>query len=409
VASIAASAAAAEAKKGDWTQFRGPGGSATSAETGLPAEWSAEKNIVWKTELPGKGTSSPILIGERIYLTCYSGYDGRGADQDGLTRHLVAISRSTGEVEWKKVMPTKLPEQEKIRDDHGYASSTPAADSERIYVFNGKSGVVAFDHQGKQLWHTDVGDKLNGWGSASSPVLLDNLVLINASVESDSLYALDRKTGKEIWRTKGIKEAWNTPLVVPVGDKHEIIVAMPHHVRGYDPANGKELWSCKTECYWYMAPSMVAHDGVVYCIGGRTGTALAVRVGGRGDVTESHRLWLGKKGSNVSSPVYHDGHLYWMNDSQGIAYCADAKTGKLVYEERVRRADQVYSSPVVADGKIYYFARSGRAFVMPAKPEYELISTNDLESRGMFNASPAVADGRLFIRSDKFLYCLGLK
>jgi hypothetical protein len=155
-----------------------------------------------------------------------------------------------------------------------------------------------------------------------------------------------------------------------------------------------------------MVPSVVAEGGVVYSIGGRPSSAVAVKTGGSGDVTDSHRQWTGQKGSIVSSPVYHNGHLYWAHESQGILYCADAETGKIVYEERLNRAGHFYASPVLADGKIYYVTRNGRTFVVAAEPEYKLLATNDLGVRDTFNASPVVADGRLFLRSDKHLYCI---
>ena len=180
-------------------------------------------------------------------------------------------------------------------------------------------------------------------------------------------------------------------------------------ILGLDPATGKELWACTTNIAWYMVPSLVAQDGVVYCIGGRSGGSLAVRAGGRGDVTESHRLWTGRKGSNVPSPILHDGHLYWMNETNGTAYCAEAKTGNIVYEQPLERAGQVYASPVLAAGRIYYVARTGKTFVVAAKPAYELLATNDLSDRSTFNASPAISGGRLFLRSDRALYCLGNK
>jgi outer membrane protein assembly factor BamB len=261
----------------------------------------------------------------------------------------------------------ELPEQETIREGHGYASSTPVADAERVYCFFGKSGVFAFDHAGKQLWQTNVGDGLGGWGSATSPILHENLVIVNACVESEALVALDRKTGKEVWRTKGINESWNTPLVVDVkGGKAELVVAVFGKVLGIDPATGEKLWNCDTDIGWYMVPSMVAHDGVVYCIGGRNGGgALAVRPGGKGDVTATHQLWTLKKGSNVSSPVYHEGHLYWMNDVNGLAYCAEAATGKLVYEERgTGRTGLCVRS--AGRGRVYYVTRDGRTFVVSA-------------------------------------------
>jgi hypothetical protein len=311
---------------------------------------------------------------------------------------------------WNQEVAPRLPEQPTIREGHGYASSTPAADKEQVYAFFGRSGVVAFSHGGKQLWKSDVGSQLNGWGSAASPVLFGDLVIVNASVESESVVALNKKTGQEVWRKNGMREAWNTPLLVTLADgKTELVVATMGKLFGLNPATGEELWNCATGIGWYMVPSLVAQDGIIYCIGGRSGGSLAVRAGGRGDVTETHRLWTGRKGSNVSSPIVHEGHLYWMHENQGIAYCAETKSGEIVYEQRVEGADQIYASPVLSEGKLFYISRTGRSFVVAAKPTFELVAKNAPIERSIFNASPAVAGSHLFVRSDRHLYCLGQK
>jgi outer membrane protein assembly factor BamB len=396
----------------EWPQFRGPSGFGEGQAKNPPTKWNATDNIAWRVELPGPGTSSPVIHGDRIYLTSYSGYNVPGrpkGDQEQLQLHVHCLDRGNGKIIWTKDVAPKLPEQPAIRDEHGYASSTPAIDSERLYVFFGKSGVHAYSHGGDHLWSADVGSKLNGWGSANSPVLVGDHVVINASVESESIVALDRKTGKEAWRTLGIRESWNTPIVQTIDGKPEIVVAMYRKILGIDPAKGAIRWSCDTQIDWYMVPGMVAKDGIVYCIGGRSGGALAVRGGGSGDVTASHRIWTGKKGSNVSSLLLHDGHLYWMNDSNETAYCAEAKTGELLYEERIGRIGQVYGSPILADGKIYYLSRSGRMAVVAAKPKYELLAINDFADRSAFNSSPAIAGDRIYVRSNRFLYCIGSK
>jgi outer membrane protein assembly factor BamB len=398
-----------------WMQFRGPGGQGVSSEKTLPTNWSATENIAWKTALPGAGTSSPILVGDKIYLTCYSGYNvpGQPGEMSDLKRHLVCLNRKDGKLLWKNDIAAKLPEQERIRDDHGYASSTPASDGKAIYCFFGKSGAYAFDLSGKEIWKADLGDELNGWGSAASPVLFENLVIVNASVESSTLYALNKATGKEVWQLDNIKESWNTPVLAKTKDgKTELLVAVMGQVLGLDPKTGSQLWSCETKIPWYMVPSTVVEDGVSYWIGGRSGAAFAVRLGGEGDVSDTHRVWTGTTNSNVPSPLVHGGHMFWASDNQGIVYCAEAATGKIVYQERLPRADQFYASPILADGKIYYITRSGKTFVVAASPKFELLATNDLRSddeRGMFNACPVVADGRLLIRSDKHLYCIDEK
>lgn len=394
-----------------WSRFRGPGGMGIAEQAKLPMEWSADENIAWKSAMPGPGASSPIVWDDVIYITCYTGYlipGESGGSLEELKRHLLAIKKEDGSILWDKAVQAKLPEEEKIRD-HGYAASTPAADAEHVYTFFGKSGVFAFDHQGNQVWQADVGEGTNGWGSAASPVLYKDLVIINASVESGSVVALDRATGKERWKAEGIREAWNTPVVVKsAAGRDELIVPIQGKVLAFNPEDGSPLWSCDTDIGWYMVPSAVAADGVVYCLGGRSGTAaLAVKMDGSDDVTDSHRLWTSQKGSNVSSPVFYQGHLYWMHEQLGIAYCAKAESGELVYEERLKGAEQVYASALLADGRIYYQTRMGKTFVLAAKPEFELLASNNLSERATFDGTPAVSGNQLLIRSDKTLYCIG--
>jgi outer membrane protein assembly factor BamB len=399
------------AERGDWSRFRGPGGMGVSDATGLPVEWDQTRNVLWKTPLPGAGASSPIVFGDRVYLTCYTGYfvpDESGGSLDQLRRHLLAVQLDDGQILWDQAVAAKLPEEEQIRD-HGFAANSVAVDAERVYAFFGKTGVFAFDHEGHQLWQTDVGSNTNGWGTAASPVLYGELVFINASVESESLVALDRATGAERWRARDIRESWNTPLVVTADSgRQELIVASQGKVLAFEPESGRPLWSCETDIGWYMVPSVVAADGIIYCLGGRSGTAaLAVRAGGSGDVTDTHRLWTSQKGSNVSSPVYLDGHLYWTHESRETALCVKAATGEVVYEQRLHRAGQFYASTLLADGRLYYVARDGKTYVLAARPEFEQLAVNDLSDRGVFNGSPAVAGNRLLLRSDKFLYCVG--
>jgi outer membrane protein assembly factor BamB len=406
------SAMAASPSDSDWPQFRGPTGMGLSQAKGLPTKWSDNEGIVWKASLPGAGASSPIIIGDRIYLTSFDGYAAANPNGslDDLSRAVHCLSAKDGKVVWNAPVKVEAPEQDRIREDHGYATSTPVCDGERLYVFFGASGVYAFDLNGRQLWRTPVGETLNGWGSANSLSLHKDLVLVNASIESESLIALRRDSGKEVWRVGGMNESWNMPLVIDVpGKSQELIVAKFGQILGLNPATGETLWTCETNIQWYMTPSLVADKGIVYCIGGRSGGALAVRAGGRGDVTKTHRLWTGRNGSNVSSPIYHDGHLYFANDNSGIVYCVKADTGKTLYEKRLDRCEQVYASPILADGKLYYLSRSGQAYVVAAKPTFEQIAYNDFDERSVFNASPAVVGNRLLIRSDKTLYCIGKK
>jgi outer membrane protein assembly factor BamB len=244
-------------KDSAWPLFRGPTGMGTSAAKGLPVTWGDSENIVWKVDLPGPGASSPIVFNDRIYLTSYSGFfvpDSSGGDQKDLKRHLIALRRTDGGVIWDKTVAAKLPEENQIRD-HGFAANTPAADADGVYVFHGKTGVFAYDHDGKQIWQADVGSKTHGWGTSASPVIYKDLLFINASVESDSLVALNRKTGKEKWRAKGILESWNTPVVITAkSGRTELIIAKQGKVLAFNPDTGAPLWSCDTDIGWYMVP-----------------------------------------------------------------------------------------------------------------------------------------------------------
>lgn len=404
------------ARGNDWPQFRGQGALGRSDTKALPLTWSDEQNVAWKTVLPGPGASSPIVLGNRIFLTCYTGYatsSREPGEMSNLKRHLLCLDLADGKILWNTRVPAELPEQERIREDHGYASSTPVADAERVYTFFGKSGVFAFDHHGRQLWQTKVGDQLNGWGSATSPVLFKDLVLVNASIESESLVALDKRTGREVWRASGIKDSWHAPVLVNAPDgQSEVVVAMFRKVRAFDPAKGSELWHCDTGINWYMCPTPVAENGIVYSIGGRNPNgALAIRAGGRGDVTASHVVWKLNKGSNVPSPILHNGHLYFAHENLGIVYCVNAKTGELVYEERLDPSPgQIYASPVLANDTIYFTGRGGLTVVIAARPQFEKLGESTLESnRGVFNSSPALSGNRLLLRSNHALYALGRK
>jgi outer membrane protein assembly factor BamB len=399
----------------DWTEFRGPLGLGTSTEKGLPVKWSDDTNIVWKTKLPGPGTSSPVTTGDRVFLTSYTGYavevDKPGTMED-LRRHVLCLDRGSGKILWTKEFMPEFPEHKYAGEGsyHGYASSTPATDGERLYVFFGKSGVYCFDLDGKEIWHVSVGKGINGWGSGASPVLYKNTVIINASVESGQMLALDKTNGKEVWKASGIGSAWNTPLLVKVpSGETELAVSIPNWVVGLDPDTGKELWRADG-VHRYVCPSVVAHDGIVYAIGGGS-TSLAAKAGGRGDVTKTNTLWKEKKGSNVSSPLYHDGYLYWASDGGGVVYCQEAATGKFIYQQRLEPpSGLIYASPVLADGKIYYVSQKKGTYVVAAKPEFELLAHNVFKEDGSrTNASPAVSNGQLLLRSDQYLYCIGTK
>lgn len=405
--------AAGTACAADWRQFRGPTGQGICDEKGLPAEWSAQKNIVWKLKLPGPGASSPVTLGNRVFITSYSGYAVDPKDlgkMDDLKRHLLCVDRAKGNVVWSKEFQPILPEHKYAGEGayHGYAASTPITDGERLYVFFGKSGVYCFDLDGKEIWHVLVGKGINGWGSGASPMFYKNLLIVNASVESGALVALDKTTGKEVWRAPKISSAWNTPILVTTpAQELELVLSMNGRVAGFDPETGKELWSAAGH-KGYVCPSVVVHEGIVYAIGGG-GTSLAVKSGGRGDVTQTHVLWRTSKGPNASSPVYHAGHLYWASENGGVLHCQEAGTGKIVYAQRLApEAGRIWASPVLADGKLYYVSQFKGTYVVAAQPKFELLAHNVFaDDKNRTNASIAISDGQLFLRTDQYLYCIG--
>jgi outer membrane protein assembly factor BamB len=411
----------------DWPQFRGPNRDGVSKETGLPLEWSASKNIVWKTPLPGPGSSSPIVVGNRVYVTCYSGYGmeratppeiklGPPGDLAELRRHLVCIDKSSGEILWAREHRDPNASDAPYKDGnialHGYASHTPCADENGVYAYLGAAGAVGYSHDGKPKWSVRLGDnaKQHSYGSAASPLLYKNLFIVNGYIETAEAYrqgdtvALDTKSGREVWR-ENVGGEWSSPQLAAVGDDVELVASMFRGPwAGLDPATGKRLWQCegKVSC-----STPVVHGGMVYVM--TNAGSFAIRAGGRGDETTTPKRWEAAAGPRISSPVFHDGHLYYSNDGH-LCTCIDAHTGKTVYKERLGSGGDCYASPIVADGRIYYVGRDRGTFVLAAKPEYELLAHNKIEADGsVFNGSPAVSDGRLYLRSDKHLYCIGTK
>ncbi len=420
----------------DWARFRGPNGSGISEDGAVPVTWSESENLKWKAKLPGPGSSSPIVVGDKIFLTCWTGYATSRENPgniDDLMLHLVCVNRTNGEIQWTKpIEPTGLEEEYRgMFAENGYASHTPCSDGERVYAFFGKTGAVAFDMEGNQLWQTSLGTESDprGWGSASSPILYGKMLIVPATSESKAIVALDQKTGKEIWRqeAQGFTGTWGTPVVAQLEDGSEqLVMGVPYEIWGLSPETGKLKWYAETVDSDSMCSSVVEHDGIVYTVEGRSGGAAAVKVGGKGDATKSNVLWTGRNRGRISTPIYFEDRLYWI--SNGVANCLDAKSGEEVYQARVqsssaapsesnssrgfrgrggRGGGQSYSSPVVADGKMYYVNRSGDAVVVELGAEYRQLATNKFEDDDSdFHATPAISNGQLFIRSNTYLYCV---
>ena len=413
----------------DWPRFRGPNGSGVSTDkANLPTEWSETKNLAWKIELPGPGLSSPIVVGSKVFVTSWSGYGvdrGDPGEQENLRRHLLCIERESGKTIWSKTIEPVLPE-DRYRGmfaENGYASHTPVSDGERVYAFFGKTGVLAYDLDGKELWRKSVGtgSGMRGWGTASSPIVHDKLLIVPATSESEAIIAFDKMTGEEVWRqeAEGFAGTWGTPVLSEVDGRTLVVLAVPFEIWAINPQNGKLRWYCDGIDSDSMCASVVEQDGVLYAVGGREGSSVAVRGGGKSNVNESHVIWRARNRGRIGTPLVHDGRLYWVNSK--VVNCVDAKTGKRVFQGRLSgaggaspsgarrgrgRGGQDYGSPIIADGKMYYFARSGDAWVVGLGGEFQQLAHNRFEQGGEFSATPAVSDGQLFVRSTKYLYCI---
>jgi outer membrane protein assembly factor BamB len=418
------SASVSPARGDDWLRFRGPNGSGVNRDSRVPTTWSESENLRWKAKLPGFGSSSPIVVGSRVFATCYSGYGTgeRGAGRvEMLRRHLVCISRERGEVLWTQTVNGGSPEDDfnGYLTEHGYASNTPTSDGERVYVFFGKSGVIAFDIEGKKLWTTLVGTESSDrrWGSAASLILCGNLLIVNASEESNSIRALDKLTGKQVWKAEArlLELAYDTPVLVTTKTgKTELVIAVPGEIWGLDSEGGKLRWQVRTNLIGNICPSPVVDGDVVYVFGGvRSSGNCAIRAGGKGDVTKSNTLWTSRNSSYVATPLFHERHLYWVDD-RGLAWCIDAASGDVKYRQRVPGLQTggrpVYASPVLAGDKILAVTRWDGTLVLPARPEFKIQAQNRLATDDTdFNGTPAVCDNELFLRSNMALYCIAAR
>lgn len=406
---------------GDWSRFRGPNGSAVSDDRNTATRWSETENIVWRTPLPGPGTSSPIVVDGKIFLTSYTGFgvsEENPGDPAKLERVLICLDERSGKILWERAVKGVANEDrfQGYLASHGYASSTPASDGQRVYVLFGKAGVVAFDLEGKQLWHKSVGtgSGMMGWGSATSPIVYKNLVIVNASAESKAIYAFDSQSGKEIWKSPAdsLEGCWGTPLLVETADKKtELVQAVAGEVWGFEPETGKFKWFCESLDGRAICTSLVSRDGIVYLVTGGPGGggAAAVRTGGKDDVTKTHLLWTNRRATSyITSPVLVGDHLYFVNN-EGMAHCISSQTGTSVYQQRLPEGGQLYASLTAAGDKLYAVTRDRGTFVLPARPEFSVLARNQLDDAGVCNAGPSISNSRLLLRSNKFLYCIGEK
>ena len=454
----------------DWNRFRGPNGTGISPDTEpLPTTFSETENMKWKVALPGAGVSCPIVVGDKVIVTCYSGYGvdrQNPGDMNALKRHVVCVDRSTGMTLWEKTIDPVLPEDEYTGmgvPEHGYASHTPVSDGTNVYVFFGKSGVYAYDLDGKELWNTSVGKQSDdrAWGSSSSPIVVDNVLVVPAGPETRAVVGLDKTTGKELWKAESnnLGNVWGTPCLSKVDEtRTDIVIGAPYEIWGINPSTGKLKWYCNAMETDQFNSSVVVADNTIYAVEGRGGGSIAIKTGGKGDVSSSNVVWSGNDSNRFATPLIYDGRIYLI--SGGTAKCVNAADGKQIFQARLAggeasggasgaggapggggagagRPDEGgrppggpggggfgggfgggrggrgggfgsdYASPVLGDGKIYYITRAGAIHVLKPSDTFEKLATNKITSETEdFSATPAISSGQIFIRSNKHLYCV---
>jgi outer membrane protein assembly factor BamB len=393
-----------------WPRWRGPSGQGVVEETGYTDTWSATTNVQWKTTVPGSGHSSPILWGDRIFLTT--------SRDDGRRLSVLSFRRSDGTLLWEADAPDG-----RVERHHGKntpASATPTTDGERVYASFGSRGLVAVDFDGNVVWHRDLGPINNYHGPAGSPLLYRDTIIIyqdqgvalgrgsNKAPAGAFVIALDTQTGETRWQTeRSASVGWGSPIAISVGDHDELIVSSQRQVQSYDPTTGEELWRCEGNLFEVIPTPVVGH-GLVFCASGRAGPTLAIRPGGRGDVTDTHVAWKTTRGSPfVPSPVVYGPYLYTLNDMSNIITCLNAQTGEAVWQERLGspRREGISASPIVVDDKLFVTNDDGLTFVMATGPAFEILHTNDIGERTL--ASPALVDGVWYIRTVNELIAIG--
>jgi outer membrane protein assembly factor BamB len=379
-----------------WPRWRGPSGQGYVAPGKYANTWAPSRNVKWRVAVPGTGNSSPIVWGDRIYVTT--------AQNSGAKLSLLAFNRADGKQLWETVVPTDGV-IESVHQKNGHASATPVTDGRMIYASFGRHGLVAFDMSGKIAWHRKFGPIDNYHGPAGSPVLYKDRIFLYQDHEGTPtqrafVAAFDTATGKTLWETPRTETVgWGTPVVINTGTRDELIVNSQRRVAAYDPDSGKELWTVRGMTF-EVIPTPVVGEGLVFTSSGRAGPTYAIRPGGAGDVTSSHVVWSTPKGSPfVPSGIVHDGLLYLVNDMQSILTVYEAKTGTLVYQGRmgVAQREGFSASPVVVNNELYFTNDDGETFVVKAGREFNLLHTNSLGERTL--ASPALVDGIWYWRT----------
>jgi outer membrane protein assembly factor BamB len=413
----------------NWPQWRGPHATGVAPHANPPLEWSADKNMRWKIEIPGQGHASPVIWGDQIFILTAveteeagasssaqeapaEGRRGRGVSNDKIHQfNILSVSRKDGKTLWQKTAIEALP-HEGTHNDGSWASNSPVTDGEVLVASFGSRGIFCYDLKGNLKWQTDLGDMStrNGFGEGSSPALYGDKLVVNWDHEGPSfIVVFDKKTGKEMWKLdRDEPTSWSTPLVINHNGTPQVIVNATNRVRSYDLNTGKILWESSGMTV-NAIPSPVHEDGMVYVMSGFRGSALqAIRLAeASGHINDTPAIvWQhGSDTPYVPSPLLYDDHLYFLKVNTAILSSFNASSGKPNYEpQRLEGLTNIYASPVGAAGRVYITSRNGATLVLKNGPQFEILATNQLDDD--FEASAAVVDQELYLRGKQTLYCI---
>lgn len=387
----------------DWFNWRGPEMQGRASGSNYPTTWSTSENVAWKVTLPGPGNSTPIVVGDRVFVTC--------ADESGKSRGLLAFDRQSGEIEWQRQV--EFTDEELTHRTNPQCSPSPVSDGERVIVWHGSAGLYCYDLEGDEIWARELGVFEHFWGIGSSPVIHEGKIILSAGPGLLAfIAAFDIDTGEEIWRTEyddlpsekidEFRGSWSTPVIDDSVSPATLYLSLPNRLVALDPTNGNEVWRCEgLSPLSYTSP--LFNEEMVVAMCGYGGPAIGVQRGGQGDVTETHRAWMTeeKNPQRVGSGVIRDGHIYIYNES-GVAWCIHAASGAVLWKERL--GGKSWSSMVMADGVAYISNMDGITFVLRVSPEgCEVVAENDIHE--MVRGSLAFSDGQIFLRGYETLYC----
>ena len=396
----------------NWGHWRGVGGNGIAENASPPTQWSSTKNVKWKVEIPGRGSSSPVIWENKVFITTAVPAPGGGTGGlPTLAFNVFCFNRQDGKLIWQQTSTIATPHQE-THSTNGFASASPCTDGEHVYAHFGSRGLFCYTMDGELKWKREDFGKMqtrNGFGEGSSPTLAAKMILVPWDHEGPSaLYALDKLTGKTIWKTdRDEPTCWATPLVVEHAGAKQVVMNGQTCARGYDLATGKELWRCSGQTE-RPAASAVAGNGLIFVASGFRGSYLgAFRPNSRGDIqgTDSVAWVIERDTPDVASPLLSQGRIYFHKGKSGQLSCVDAATGNPHYMgERIAGLDSIYASPIAAGGHVYLTARSGTTVVIDDADKLKVIATNSVDET--VDATPAPVDNELFIRGEKHLFCI---